>query len=203
MSLLFKELFRFIYPTRCLYCEEEVEDLLKPLCKKCISSLTLSYHSKEEEKIYCFEQASAAKELLKRYEKTHFKNLGQLIISLMVLKFVNMGWEMPDLVISGVKEEVFLYKPSPLNHLLAQGFAKNLGLPYRDLLKYTLSDKVYDKEGCLQGHVILKKRSSDIKDKNILIIQDEMKAITKNYETLFPKYRLFTFLSEASEKDFL
>ena len=193
MQTLCKEFLRFIYPSRCLYCDEEVE--IKHLCEKCINSLTLAYHLPEEKEVYCFEQVSSAKELLKRYEKTQFKNLGKLILSLMVVKFVNQGWEIPDLIISGVKEEASLYRSSSFNRLLAKAFANSLGVAYRDLLTYALSDRVYNEQGQLEGYVGVK--GSEYIGKKILIIQDEMTVISKTYTKIFPNSYVLTFLSNS------
>lgn len=199
LKSLFRELFHFIYPSRCLYCDQEIRSILSHLCERCSASLIMAYHSKEEKKIYCFEHESAAKELLKRYEKTEFKNLGQLIVSLMVIKFVNMRWEIPDLVICGVKEEIVLQKSNVCNRSLAKAFAKSLGVSYIDLLKYSVSERVYDKQGRLEGAVKLKQGKIPMEGKKILIIQDQITPVSKMYTNLLPKSCILTFLSEKKE----
>lgn len=196
MKTLCREFLRFIYPSRCLYCDEEVD--LKHLCEKCITSLKLSYHMPEEREVYCFEQVSSAKALLKRYESTQYKKLGQLILSFMVVKFVNMGWEMPDVVISGVKEEASFYKSNDLNCNLAKAFAKSLNLSYDNVFKYTLSDRVYDEKGSLEGEVRLTSKSF-LEGKKILIIQDEITSLSKTYRELLPEALILTFLSEEKQ----
>lgn len=199
---MFGEFFRFIYPTRCLYCDEELEKVQGYLCKKCIGTLKLAHHSKSDKEAYCFEYVSPAKALLKRYEATYSQKLGQLIVSWMIVKFTQMGWEMPDLIISGVKEEIAFYKKSILNKNLAILFAKMLGASYLDLFTYSIPDQVYDERGVLQGYVQLKKNIS-LERKKILIIQDHVTPLMKEYYNLLAKYENcygLAFLSEEKEE---
>lgn len=180
-----------------MYCDQDVENILKPLCSKCVKSLQLAYHSKEEREVYCFEQESAAKELLKRYETKQFKKLEQLIISLMVVKFVNMGWEIPDFILPGVKEEVSFKRANAVNRALAKAFAKALDVPYSDLLRYKVSDEVYDEKGDLKGSLELLQDNSFFKNKKILIIQDQMSSIVEKYSTFIPNLYFITLLSQS------
>jgi predicted nucleotide-binding protein (sugar kinase/HSP70/actin superfamily) len=168
--------------------------MIKHLCTACKQSLKLTEHSLQEEEVYCFEQPSAAQELLRRYEKKRFKHLEEVIVSFMIVKFVSMQWKMPTLITAGVKEEVSFFSSNHLNRLLAKTFAKRLHLPYEDLLQYTVSDQVHDEKGNLLGGV---KRKRGSQEENILIIQDTMNPLTKTYKRLFTEAKLLTFLSEA------
>ena len=131
---------------------------------------------------------------MKRYETTHSAKLGKLIVSWMVVKFVQMGWEMPDLVVPGIKEEVVFYKANSLNKRLAKLFAKMLDIPYIDLFTYTLSNTVYDEQGRLQGSIKLKNKTC-LHGKKVLIIQDHLTSLMQEYAMLQHRHYLLAFLS--------